>query len=154
VVLTDVNPAALDLARVNARANGVACECVEAPGLGELDHAPDLVIANPPFIAGKEGHTYEDGGGSHGLGVSIAWAEEAMRRLETGGRLLLYTGSAIVDGRDPLRDRLTGLAAGLACELTYEEIDPDIFGEELRRPAYAGVERIAAVGAVVRKRGA
>jgi hypothetical protein len=27
----------------------------------------------------------------------------------------------------------------------YEEIDPDVFGEELDTPAYAAVERIAAV---------
>ena len=33
-----------------------------------------------------------------------------------------------------------------ACQAwTYEELDPDLFGEDLATPAYAGVERIAAV---------
>jgi len=28
----------------------------------------------------------------------------------------------------------------------YRELDPDVFGEELERPAYARVERIAVIG--------
>jgi hypothetical protein len=36
--------------------------------------------------------------------------------------------------------------------MTYEELDPDVFGGMLRRPAYDDVERIAAVGAVIRRR--
>lgn len=36
----------------------------------------------------------------------------------------------------------------------YEEIDPDVFGEELDTPAYAGIDRIAAVLLVARKGGA
>jgi hypothetical protein len=36
----------------------------------------------------------------------------------------------------------------------YRELDPDVFGEDLDEPAYAQVERIALVGAViVRPRG-
>jgi len=31
----------------------------------------------------------------------------------------------------------------------YREIDPDIFGDELRRAVYADVERLAAVGIVI-----
>ncbi|MGE0403972.1 MAG: SAM-dependent methyltransferase, partial [Kofleriaceae bacterium] len=34
-------------------------------------------------------------------------------------------------------------------ELVYEEIDPDVFGEELDTPAYRDVDRIAAVGATI-----
>jgi hypothetical protein len=33
--------------------------------------------------------------------------------------------------------------------LRYEEIDPDVFGEELEEEPYRNVERIAAVGAVI-----
>jgi hypothetical protein len=40
-----------------------------------------------------------------------------------------------------------------ASHFVYEEIDPDVFGEELERPAYAHVDRIAAVGLTVIKRG-
>ena len=51
--------------------------------------------------------------------------------------------------RDPhhLIHRLEEIGASM----TYGEIDPDIFGEELEQPGYERVERIAAVGAVVEK---
>lgn len=153
IVLTDVNRAALDLAEVNARANGVSCETLVGSGLEPVREAPDLVIANPPFIADRDGQAYQDGGDAHGLALSADWAEQAMQRLRPGGRMLLYTGSVIVDGADPFQERLQGLAMRHGCSLAYEEIDPDIFGAELRRPAYAEVERIAAVGAVIRKGG-
>jgi hypothetical protein len=35
--------------------------------------------------------------------------------------------------------------------LRYRELDPDIFGEELEKQAYADVERIAAVAAIATK---
>ena len=43
------------------------------------------------------------------------------------------------------------MAADQGCSLHYEEIDPDIFGEQLDQPAYRDVERIAAVMAVLSK---
>jgi hypothetical protein len=36
-------------------------------------------------------------------------------------------------------------------QFSYEEIDPDVFGEELSRHAYLGADRIAAVGLTVIK---
>jgi hypothetical protein len=74
---------------------------------------------------------------------------QIVRRLEPRGRLILYTGSAIVEGRDALREALEREVAALGGSLRYCELDPDIYGEELAKPAYADVERIAAVGAVV-----
>ncbi len=85
----------------------------------------------------------------HGARVSLDWALEAAARLEPGGRMLLYTGVAIIDGRDTLRAALERELPALGCSLRYRELDPDIFGEELEKPAYARVERIAAVGAVI-----
>ena len=84
-----------------------------------------------------------------GAQLSYDWAIAAARRLRAGGRMLLYTGSAIVEGRDGLREALARDLAPLACDLDYAELDPDIFGEELDLPAYRAVERIAAVGAVI-----
>ena len=52
-------------------------------------------------------------------------------------------------GRDGLREALARDLPPLACTLAYEELDPDIFGEELDLPAYRNVERMAAVGAVI-----
>ena len=66
------------------------------------------------------------------------------------------TGPALYRERDRRRPGRPGAALrdGLpsGCSLRYDEIDPDIFGEELERPRYAEVERIAAIGAVIRKR--
>jgi methylase of polypeptide subunit release factors len=124
---------------------------VEGRNLAGIDGAPDLVLANPPYIIDPAGRAYRDGGDLHGAGVALAMARAAVPRLAAGGRFLLYTGSAIVDGRDALEDRLTKLAAAEDCTLRYTEIDPDVFGEELETPAYADVERIALVTAVIER---
>lgn len=150
-LLSDVNPLALRFARINAAHAGVAVETQLAGGADELADGMPMAIMNPPFIADDDAErTYRDGGGALGAERSIEWALGAVRRIAPGGRVLLYSGSAIVDGEDGLE---AALRAGLPadCEMYYAEIDPDIFGEELERPAYAGVERIAAIGAVIRR---
>ncbi|MCA8885715.1 MAG: hypothetical protein KDA35_03765, partial [Hyphomonadaceae bacterium] len=93
---------------------------------------------------------YRDGGGMHGGELSLRWAREAAQRLDRGGAFLLYTGSAIVDGEDLLKTAL--LKALEQFDVTYREIDPDVFGEELERDDYADVDRIAVVGLVAVKR--
>jgi hypothetical protein len=151
VILTDTNPEALRLARIAARFAGVACETRLGEGLAPVTEPITLAVANPPFIAGKDGHVYEDGGGLHGGAVSLDWARQAMAKLAPGGRMLLYTGAAIVDGRDELKAALRDAAGQAGCEMRYRELDPDIFPDELDEPAYAQVERIAAVGVSLAK---
>jgi methylase of polypeptide subunit release factors len=151
LTVTDINPLALRFARINARHAGVELETVEAPGLDGVEGPIDLVIANPPFVADPAGRLYRDGGGMHGARLSLDWALAAAARIEPGGTILLYTGSAIVGGRDSLREALEARLPGLGCSLAYAEIDPDIFGELLDEPGYETVERVAAVGAVIRK---
>ncbi|MDB5441191.1 MAG: class SAM-dependent methyltransferase [Caulobacteraceae bacterium] len=145
VTLMDINPAALALAQANAQAAEIEVECRHQAG---LDGAPrvDLIVANPPYMLDDASRLYRDGGGDQGEAVTLAWATQALGHLRPGGRLILYSGSAIRGGHDAI---LAGLRA-LPAELThYEEIDPDVFGEELDKPAYAGIERIAAIGAVL-----
>lgn len=151
IAMTDINPLALRLARINAFHAGIEAEAVEGQGLAGLEGPIDLVIANPPFIADSAGPSYRDGGAMHGAGLSLAWALEAAERLEPAGAILLYTGSAITGGRDGLRAALEAQLPAHGCSLAWSEIDPDIFGEQLEEPAYAGVERLAAIGAVIRK---
>jgi methylase of polypeptide subunit release factors len=149
VTLSDVNPQALRLARINAAHAGVDMEVVEADGLEGAPPALDLVIANPPYMA-NAAQTYSNGGALHGAGVSLAWTEAALQRLTPGGRLLLYTGSAIaLGGGDRLKAALARICEARGARLTYRELDPDVFGEELDTDAYADIERIAAVGAVM-----
>ena len=150
LTLCDINPLALRLARINARHNGLDVDTVEG-GLEAVKSGFDAAIANPPFMIDDDGRTYRDGGDMHGGRVSVDWAVAAATRLPPGGRLILYTGSAIVEGRDQLRDALEREVAALGCTLRYRELDPDIYGEELERSSYADVERIAAVGAVIER---
>lgn len=151
VTATDINPLALRFARINAAHAGVALEFVEASGLDGVDGPIDLVIANPPFVTDPAKRLYRDGGGMHGARLSLDWALAAARRIEPGGTVLLYTGSAIVGGRDAFFEGVTEQMPALGCTLTYSEIDPDIFGELLSGAGYEDVERVAAVGAVLRK---
>jgi methylase of polypeptide subunit release factors len=149
LTLLDVNPAALRLAAINARHAGIAVEAVEGDSIDAITGAIDVAIANPPYVMDDRDRLYRDGGDMHGGRVSLEWTLAAARRISPGGRVLLYTGVAIVEGRDALREALISSLGELGCSLRYCELDPDIFGEELEKPAYAGVERIAAVGAVV-----
>jgi methylase of polypeptide subunit release factors len=150
-LVTDINPLALRFARINALHAGVALRTMETDGLRAVPDGARLVIANPPYMTDSR-QTYRDGGDMHGAGLSLKWAREAMGKLMPGGRLLLYTGSAILDGgHDLLRAELERLAERCGAQFSYREIDPDVFGEELEREAYADVERIAAVGCVIER---
>lgn len=143
----DVNPEALRLTAVNAALAGVAnVTPVRSSLLDGVDPgAYDLIAANPPYLLDASERAYRHGGGSLGEGLSLAIARLAGERLAPGGTLLLYTGSAIVDGVDGLRERLEARLAGSGLDGHYEELDPDVFGEELLEPAYAAADRIAAV---------
>jgi methylase of polypeptide subunit release factors len=151
VTLVDTNPLANAFAAANAGAAGVDVAIVEADGLHAVEGAIDCVIANPPFIVDDLGRSYRDGGEALGTGVATQWAAEALARVEPGGCMILYTGTPIVRGEDLLLQALASQADEAGFGLRYEEIDPDIFGEELANPAYAdaGVDRIAAVGVVL-----
>lgn len=158
ITLLDINPAALRLARANALHAEISFRIfgaqswrfLQAPSLEAVEAPIDCIIANPPYIADPAHRAYRDGGGMHGGELSVAWAREAAQRLDTGGAFLLYTGSAIVGGADALKMKLFDALEGF--DITCRELDPDVFGEELDRPDYADVERIAVLGLVAVKR--
>ena len=150
---TDINERALALAAVNARLAGTGkVEVRHSDLLKDLDGGFDLVLSNPPFILDPDKLRYRHGGDMRGAGLSLAIVEAALERLNPGGTLLLYTGIAIVDGRDEfleaIRPRLDQACAGWR----YEELDPDIFGGQLDCEGYEEVERIAAVWLEAQKR--
>jgi len=148
VTASDINSAALQLCLANAQAAGVAMETVlgaDIPG----EDSFDLITANPPFISGSGGRIYRDGGAMSGLEIPLRWAIAGSQRLARGGRMLLYTGSPVRQGRHELRRALESQLAGQCWELDFQEIDPDIFSGTLGAPGYEAVERIAAVGAII-----
>jgi methylase of polypeptide subunit release factors len=151
LVLADVNPEALRLARINAAFAGLAPQLRQCDGVPAEDGPFEVVTANPPYVAGT-GLTYSDGGGAMGAELSVSWAEAAMARLSPGGRLLLYSGSAIVRGQDGLKRALADIAERAGCSFRYRELDADVFPATLLHPRYWRAERIAAVGAVMVKR--
>ena len=75
---------------------------------------------------------------------------EALARLTPGGTLILYTGAPVVAGVDKFREAIASVISDNVIDVSYEEIDPDVFGEELENVAYSGVDRIAAVALVAR----
>lgn len=148
LTLVDPNPAALRFARINAEAAGLEVETLATSKVDGIEGPFDFFIANPPFMMDGAKRAYRDGGGSLGSQLSLEWALAAAQRITAGGRILLYTGTAIVGGHDALKQALRRDLQP-DCTLSYEEIDPDIFGEELASPIYREVERIAAAGAVI-----
>jgi len=149
IVLTDINEAALAMARVNAHLAGVAdrVELVLGDLFAPVRGSVDLVVGNPPYLLDPGRRVYRDGGGYLGTGLGVRIVKEGLARLSPGGRLILYTGAPVIDGVDCVRAEIAPILDGGAAHWTYEELDPDVFGEELDTPAYAAVDRIAAVGA-------
>ena len=144
VELLDVNETALRFARANCELNGREARVARSDLLSAAGEQPDLVVANPPYLADDRGRAYRDGGGEIGTGLSLRIAREALERLRPGGRLLLYTATPVIDGEHVLWRAFAPLLGARRFE--YVELDPDVFGEELERAAYARVERIAVVG--------
>ena len=148
VNLVDVNPQALRYARVNAIAAGLEVEFIQD------DHVPDtfdLLIGNAPYLMDTSGRAYRDGGERLlGGGISLDWIHQGLERLGSVRAILLYTGAAYVDGRAPLLSAVHMECRAAGASLTIEEIDPDVFGEELLEPGYNAVERVAAVGICIR----
>lgn len=141
VTLVDINPAATELARINAKLAGVSVETAD-----EMPRACDLVIANPPYMMDAAHRTYRDGGALLGGEVALQWVDRALQALTPGGTILLYTGAALVSGEAPLLSAIEASCVRSGACLEIDEIDPDVFGEELDKPGYEKVERIAAFG--------
>jgi hypothetical protein len=109
VVMTDINPAALRLSAINAafaRASNV--DIRPASLLDGIDGDFDLIVANPPYLLDRAKRLYRHGGGARGEGLSLAILDTALARLAPGGKLMLYTGVAIVDGIDAFREAVAG----------------------------------------------
>ena len=151
VILTDLNPKALRLARINAAAAGVSVTILESETLDEVADPIDLAVINPPYIIDEGNRAYRDGGGMFGGELPLRMTEMAAARIAPGGRVILYTGAAIVNGRNPLAEALSSRAQEGDLRFVCRELDPDVFGEELEKPAYADVERIALVSVTLHR---
>jgi len=143
VILADINPLALEYAQVNVELNGIRnAEVIQSDVLQGVEGPIDLVISNPPYLMDTKARLYRDGGGRFGEGLSIEIVRQAVGRAE---RLILYTASAIVDGVDTFRAAIDTVLRPRSSVIGYEELDPDVFGEELSRDVYSSVDRLAVI---------
>ncbi len=150
LVLTDINRRALRCCRINAALNGVGgVRIVESDLFATVDGLFDLIISNPPYLVDPLVRAYRHGGGDLGSELSLNIIEQGIDRLASGGRLVLYTGSAVVAGTDIFHEILCSRLAARDVRFDYEEIDPDVFGEELEHPPYDRVDRMAVVGVTI-----
>jgi methylase of polypeptide subunit release factors len=145
VTAVDVNPAALRFTAVNAGLAGCGDRVRPVRGdlLTGLDGPFDLIVSNPPFMIDPDRRAYRDGGGEHGHDLPLAVLDSAVRRLAPGGSLVLFSGTGIVDGHDPLLAAAADRLAGTDLDWTYREVDPDVYSENLDGASYGHAERIA-----------
>lgn len=105
VVATDISPAALAVARVNAARHGVAARVAfhETPYLNGLPGPFDLIVSNPPYVTdaeydalAPEVHDFEPhsalAAGADGLRDIRVVLAEAEMKLAPGGWLLVEIG--------------------------------------------------------------
>ena len=150
LVFADINPIALRYARINALLASVSnFTCRYSDVLSHIVDPIALIVANPPYLVDQQARAYRHGGGAMGTELSQRIVHAALSRLVPGGRLILYTATPIVEGRDLLWQALAPYLTRANVRYDYQEIDPDVFGAELDQPAYAQVERIAVIGLTV-----
>jgi SAM-dependent methyltransferase len=146
IVMTDVNGVALHFAQLNVESAGLNNVRAARSDLFEnVQGEFDLIIANPPYLNDPLTRAYRHGGGPLGSALSVRIAEQALGRLAPGGSLLLYTGAPIIEGGDPFHRAVGKILCRTTMNWFYEEIDPDVFGEELESGLYDRVDRIAIV---------
>ena len=122
VFATDISPAALEVARRNARRLGLAerVECVEGPLLAGLSGPFDLIVSNPPYVAEpdrpglpREVVEYEPAlalfGGADGLDVIRSLLPAAAAALAPGGWLVMELGLGQLDAVRTIIDDTPGL---------------------------------------------
>ena len=152
LLLADISARALVFARANVELAALAGTRFQQANLfASLEGRFDLIVANPPYLVDAGERIYRHGGGALGSGLSLRIVREGLPQLVPGGRLILYTGAPIVEGRDPFREEVAPLLQQAGIDFSYRELDPDVFGEELDTPAYAQAERIAAVALVAQQ---
>ncbi|NNH01042.1 class I SAM-dependent methyltransferase [Acinetobacter sp. ANC 5414] len=148
IVVADLNPKALLYSQINATFTNLDnIFPVYSNLFANIDGQFDLIFANPPYLIDADQRQYRHGGNElDGNELSFNIVKEGLPRLNPQGCLFLYTGVAIRPDGNPFLEQLEKLMESESnVNWSCEEIDPDVFGEELDQPAYQHIERIALV---------
>jgi len=148
IFTADINPKALFYSQVNKDFTGLSNIIPTQSNLfSNLEGHFDLIFANPPYLMDLDERQYRHGGNVRdGTDLSFNILTEGIKRLTPQGTLFLYTGIAISqDGNKFLEAVDSWIQDYPDFNYSYEEIDPDVFGEELEQSAYQHIERIAVV---------
>ena len=136
IYATDISAAALEVAALNCREQGVADKINLLQGnlLEPLPEPVDMIIANLPYmrkddITGSRGLSFEPGlaldGGEDGLSVIRQFCAQVKNRLKPNGLLLMEIG---VGQGEPVTELLNKYFTGAVTINTYRD--------------YAGIERV------------
>jgi methylase of polypeptide subunit release factors len=153
LVLGDINDEALRYAAINAAINDIQdVTVVKSDILAGIEGRADFIICNPPYLVDPAGRVYRNGGGQLGFDLALRILAQGISHLTPDGQMLLYTGAPVVDGVDQFFSAVEPVLKSAGRAFTYEELDPDVFGEELEQPSYSNTDRIAVVALNVRMR--
>ncbi len=150
-LLTDINPLALRYAAVNARINPrlagrARLEFLQGDLFAGAAGPFDAIVANPPFMIDVEKRLYRDGG-ARGFDLALRILRESLPRLSARGRLVIYTGIPFTDGRSPFHGAVAEILGSRS--FVCEELEVDVFGDELAGESYGRIDRLGVVALVV-----
>ncbi|MEQ1369697.1 class I SAM-dependent methyltransferase [Acinetobacter schindleri] len=146
LIVADLNPKALLYSQMNIHFAGLKkIHPVQSDLFANLQGQFDLIFANPPYLIDPHQRQYRHGGDElDGNALSFRILKEGIQHLNPRGCIFLYTGVTVTQDGNRFLEHLNNLMKLYKnISWSYEEIDPDIFGEELEQPAYQHVERIA-----------
>ena len=146
LIVADLNPKALLYSQMNIDFAGLKkIHPVQSDLFANLQGRFDLIFANPPYLIDPHQRQYRHGGDElDGNALSFRIIKEGIQHLNPRGCIFLYTGVTVTQDGNRFVEHLENLMRQYKnISWSYEEIDPDIFGEELEQPAYQHVDRIA-----------
>ena len=97
---------------INARAQR-SYRCADRPAAMCSIRSMRLAISSSPIrliSSTRRRRLYRHGGGEFGFDLSLRIVEAGIDRLRPGGRLVLYTGTPVIDGADKFHEALQPLA--------------------------------------------
>ncbi len=153
VLAVDINPRALRLTAVNAELAGlVNVSAYHSDVLGSVQGEFDFDHgANPAIPTMTANAPIGMAAGRWGEGTVGAYCRRVVPRLALGCSLVLYTGGGDRRRGRPFPEGGHAFIGQRCCRWAgpIAKLYPDVFGEELDKPGYERVERIAVVALTV-----